>query len=1079
MKSKQIAGTRELRVSGFRIMLGLMLSMMLVLSGAFVPGAGQAFGQQKSRVTGSVISSSDNAPVPGVTVVVKGTTTGTVTNIDGIFNLDVAPGDVLVFSFVGFRSQEIPVGSSTSFNVVLEEDVTDIDEVVVIGYGVQKKKLNTGSTISVKGEEIARQSTVSPLTALQGQTPGVTIMKTTGEPGAGFKVNIRGMGTIGNSQPLYVIDGVPGGNIDYLAPSDIESIDVLKDAASAAIYGSRAANGVILVTTKRGKASGSAGNPIKANITYDGYYGFQNLYKKLPVATAQEYAVLLNESRVNSGQPLLDFAGLVPAWNQIESGAWKGTDWLGELLVDDAPVQNHAFNIFGGGEFSTYSMGLSYSDTEGIFGQDVNSNHERYSLRLNSDFTLIRNKGNDMDILKVGETLRYAYTTRHGIGTSNQYWNDIYSSIVASPFLPLWAEDESDVAYPYHYSIPWNPQEANPIGTMVYTRGLNGSKAYNLDGSIFAELQPLRNLKFRSSFGYRMSADSYRSYNPVYQLSATSFRNDDRVNHSLNAGYSWSFENTLSYDFSLNEVHAFSTLLGTSAEKWGLGESMSGENINSLFSDFEHAYLGNTPVVNADGTTKLSSSPWGEGAINSYFARVSYSYMEKYLATAIVRTEGSSNFASGKRWGTFPSLSLGWVISEESFLKDGGGFLDFLKLRASWGQNGNQAINPFQYLATISFSNVNYFFGPDKGAVSTGGYPNILPNPDVTWETSEQLSIGLDARMFANRMSLTFDWYNKQTKDWLVNPSALASYGTNSPYINGGDVSNKGIELGLGWNDRVGEFTYGINANLHYNKNEVTYIANNEGIFHGPANVLGQGTEELYRAQVGFPIGYFWGYKTLGVFQNAAEVQAYKNSEGTVVMPNAVPGDLIFADTDDDGQISSDDKVMIGDPNPDFNIGFNFNLGYKGWDFNLMTNGALGHQIARSWRRWADSPQNNYTTDVFGRWHGEGSSNKLPRLSYGSHPNWQYNSDIFIEDADYLRISNVTLGYDLKRAIPAIPLAQTRVYVTAQNLYTFTKYSGMDPEIGTSTTSDEWAKGIDVGYYPSPRTVLVGVSLKF
>jgi TonB-linked SusC/RagA family outer membrane protein len=1079
MKNEQIARNTEARFSGFRVMLSLMLSVMLFLSGAFVPGAGQAFGQQRSRVTGTVFSASDNAPIIGATVVLKGTTTGTVTNIDGKFTLDAAAGDVLVFSFVGYKSQEISVGSRTLFDVVLEEDVTDIDEVVVIGYGVQKKKLNTGSTISVKGEEITRQSTVSPLTALQGQTPGVTILKTTGEPGAGFKVNIRGMGTIGNSQPLYVIDGVPGGNIDYLAPSDIETIDVLKDAASAAIYGSRAANGVILVTTKRGKAAGSAGNPIKANITYDGYYGFQNLYKKLPVATAQEYAVLLNEARVNSGQPLLDFAGLVPGWSQIESGQSKGTDWLNELLVPDAPIQNHAVNIFGGGDLSVYSLGLSYSGQEGIFGQEVNSDYSRYSLRLNSDFTLIRNKANNLDLLKVGETLRYSYSTRHGIGTGNQYRNDVYSSIVASPFLPMWAENEEDLAYPYHYSIDWNPQEANPIASMVYNRGLNESRNYNLDGSIFAEIQPLKNLKYRSSFGYRMSANTYRSYNPVFKLSATSFRNDDRVNHSMSAGYSWTWENTLAYDFKLGEAHSFNTLVGMSAEKWGLGESFSGENTSSLFSDFEHAYLGNAPIIKDDGTTKVSSSPWGEGGIISYFGRASYSYYEKYMATAIVRADGSSNFAPGKRWGIFPSLSLGWVISEENFMKDRVGFLDFLKLRASWGQNGNQAINAFQYLATISFANVNYFFGPDKGAVSTGGYPNILPNPDVTWETSDQLNIGFDARMFDSRLSLAFDVYNKQTKDWLVNPSALASYGTNAPYINGGDVSNKGVELGLGWNDKAGDLSYGINANIAYNTNEVTYIANNEGIFHGPGNVLGQGTEELYRAQVGFPIGYFWGYKTLGVFQNAGEVAAYKNSEGTQIMPNAVPGDLIFRDTDDDGQITSDDKVMIGDPNPDFILGFNVNLAYKGWDLTMMTNGALGHQIARSWRRWADSPQNNYTTDVFARWHGEGSSNKYPRLTYGSHPNWQYNSDIFIENADYLRISNLTVGYDLKRAIKAIPLAQTRIYVTAQNLYTFTKYTGMDPEIGTSTTSDEWAKGIDVGYYPSPRTVLVGVSLKF
>ena len=449
------------------------------------------------------------------------------------------------------------------------------------------------------------------------------------------------------------------------------------------------------------------------------------------------------------------------------------------------------------------------------------------------------------------------------------------------------------------------------------------------------------------------------------------------------------------------------------------------------------------------------------------------------MATAILRADASSNFAKGKRWGYFPSFSAGWVVSEEPLLQNLKGKLDFLKLRASWGQNGNQAISPFQYLATISFNNVNYFFGGDKGIVLTGGFPNILPNPDVTWETGDMLNIGFDARFLRSKLSAEFDWYNRTTFNWLVNPSQLASYGTGSPYINGGDVSNKGVELALTWNDNAGMVAYSFNVNASYNKNEVTRIDNNEKIFHGPGNVLGQGTDELYRAQVGFPIGYFWGYKTAGVFQTEAEVAAYTNSTGKIIQPTSIAGDLKFVDTNGDGQIDYNDKVMIGDPNPDVILGLNFSVAFKGLDLSLMSNGAFGQQIARSWRRWADSPLNNYTTDIFNRWHGEGSSNKYPRLTYGSNINWQYNSDIFIENADYLRISNITIGYDLKRLIKAIPLTQARFFVTFQNLYTFTKYSGMDPEIGTSSTNDSWAKGIDIGYYPSPRTFLVGASLKF
>lgn len=1028
----------------------------------------------QQTITG-VVRDQSGQPMSGVTVVVQGTSVGTLTGVDGRYSLQAPAGaTTLQFSFIGYATLNEPIGGRTSVDVALKEMVTGLDEVVVVGYGTLRKKLVTGATVQVKGEDIQKLSTVSPMTALQGQTPGLSIIKNTGQPGDGFKVNIRGMGTIGNSQPLYVIDGVPGGNIDNLSPADIETIDVLKDAASSAIYGSRGANGVILVTTKKGTRPASG---YKANISYDGTFGWQNLYKKLPLMNGLEYANIVNEARVNSGMPLFTYSD-VPDWDRIVSGEWEGTDWLDALTNENAPVMNNALNITGGSEAGTYSLGLSHSKQEGIFGKPVESVYERFSVRLNTEFTLLRDKSNTFTIIKAGETLRYVNSNSHGVGTSNQYRNDVFSCIIASPFLPLYAADETDKAYPYHYAIPFNAQASNPIAQMVYSRGLNKSQNHNLNGSVYLEIQPVRNLIFRSSFGYGMSAGSYRSYSPVYDLSATSFNNDDDVNHSMWEGYNWTWENTLSYNFLLGTDHNFTALVGTSAERSGLGESLNGSNSNSLFSDFEHAYLDNTPVIDVN-LTNIGSSPWGIGGIISYFGRVSYNFREKYMATAVLRADASSNFMRGNRWGYFPSFSAGWVLSEEDFFANMKDKVNFLKIRGGWGQNGNQSIPTFQYLATISFANVNYFFGPDKAVVSTGGYPNILPNPDVTWETSDQLNIGFDARFLKNKLTAEFDWYRRTTYDWLVNPSMLASYGTNAPYINGGDVLNTGVELALGYSDNAGDLRYTVGINGSYNKNEVKRIANNEGIFHGPNNVLGQGTEELYRAQVGYPIGYFWGYKTLGVFQSETEVSQYRNSEGKVIQPTAVAGDLIFDDTDGNGVIDYNDKVMIGDPNPDFIAGFSLTLAYKGFDFSMLSNGAFGQQIARSWRRWADSPLNNYTTDIFDRWHGVGSSNKYPRLTYGAHPNWQYNSDIFIEDADYMKISNVTLGYDLKALLKTIPLASARFFVTIQNLYTFTGYSGMDPEIGAGSGTDSWAKGIDIGFYPSPRTVMLGASLKF
>ncbi|MFN8257252.1 MAG: TonB-dependent receptor [Bacteroidales bacterium] len=1026
-------------------------------------------------VTGVITSADDGQPLPGVNVMEKGTNTGTITDLNGKYTIKVSSEEsVLVFSFVGFKTVEVTVGSQTTIDLALQVEATGIDEVVIVGYGELKKKLVTGATIQVKGDDIAKLNTMSPLTALQGQTPGVNIIKQNGQPGAGYKVFIRGIGTIGNSQPLYIIDGVPMGNLDYLAPSDIESVDVLKDAASAAIYGSRAANGVILVTTKKGKKG-------KVSVNYDGYYGVQNFYKMLGTANAMEYATLINESRVNQKlTPFSDaqFAGWVPDWQAIKDGTWNGTNWLEEMSNPNAPTQSHAIGITSGSENSTVAMGISYSNQEGIFGYPVQSNYTRYSFYVNSEFAVAKSKDKTFDVLKFGENFRYQYSEQKGIGTGNQYWNDIFNSINASPFLPLY-----DSLGEYHYAIPWNTNEANPMGAMDFQRGQNISKNHNVFANVYAEIQPIKGLRFKSSFGVNPSAGTYRAYNPVYSLSQLTFNTYDDINQSGWAGLGWTWENTLTYDFALNDVHRFTVLAGQSSQKWGLGESLSGYNSNMLFNDFEHAYLDNAKVVYNDGRTSVGGNPWGEGGIISYFGRATYNYREKYMATLVMRADASSNFAPDNRWGYFPSVSAGWVMSEEDFMSGLRNTLDFFKLRASWGQNGNQAISPFQYLSTISFSNVNYFFGADKTATDythVGSYPDVLPNPDVSWETSEQLDIGFDARLLKSRLGVTFDYYIKNTMDWLVVAPALATNGTGAPYINGGDIQNKGVEFALGWNDKISDLTYTVSANLSYNHNEVTRIANSEGIIHGPGNVLGQGMAEFYRAEVGFPIGYFWGHKTEGVFQNDAEIAAWR-AAGNGVISGVQPGDLKFVDKNHDGVIDDNDKEMIGDPNPDFIFGLNINLAYKGFDLSVMTNGVAGNQIAHSWRRWADSPQNNYTTDVFDRWHGEGSSNRYPRLIYGAHPNWQYNSDIFVDNGSYWRISNLTIGYDFENLLKSkSPLAQTRIYLTFQNLYTFTKYIGMDPEIGDAAgTGDSWASGIDIGYYPAPRTVMFGLNLKF
>ncbi|MDR1779991.1 MAG: TonB-dependent receptor [Tannerella sp.] len=1031
---------------------------------------------QNINVSGTVTDASGETLI-GVNVQVKGTTLGTITNIDGQYSVAVPNAQsVLVFSYVGYVTQEITVGSQRVINVRLGEDLQSLEEVVVVGYGVQKKKLVTGATVQVSGDDIQKLSTTTALGALQSQTPGVNIVQKSGKPGEGYNVTVRGIGTTGSSTPLYVVDGVAGVDINNINPSDIESVDVLKDAASAAIYGARAANGVILVTTKQGKAG-------KLQLSYDGYYGVQNLYKLPAMLDAKQYMAIQDETRFNEGNGVYNWSNEIPQYllDRINSGTWNGTDWIDEYTNKDAIVQNHAINLIGGNDISKFSMGFSFSDEQGILGKGFDPSVKRYTARINSDHVLLRVK--DFDAIKIGENLLFNYTSSNAsLATGNIYWNSFHGVIVASPLLPMYDEEGNWYDQGDKSREGWNLQGSigNPIASVALgSQANNSGRNYNLNANAYIEIQPIKNLKYRSAFGFKQSAWEGHSYSAPRNLSTTDNSTVDTNSQYAGAGYSITWDNTLSYNFLLDDKHAFDVVLGQSLEKWGMGSSMSTDARNSLFpGQFKYAYISNAKP-SALSEISVSGSPQSEGALASFFGRVNYNYKEKYMASAILRADGSSNFARGHRWGYFPSVSAGWVITNEAFMESlAENGLDFFKIRASWGQNGNASIAAFQYLATISMDNSNaYYFGDSKESPTTGAYADILPNLDVTWETSEQLDLGFDARILNSRLGINFDWYQKTTRDWLVQAPMLASYGTGAPYINGGDVRNTGVELGLNWNDRAGDFNYSINFNIAHNVNEVIRIANTEGIIHGGANVLSQGTTEMFRAEEGFPIGYFWGYKTDGVFQNQAQIDEYR-AAGKGVIDGAQPGDLIFTDINNDGGISDLDKVMLGNPHPDFTSGLTLSLGYKGIDFSVTSYGAFGQQIAKSYRSFADSPLQNYTTEIFGRWHGEGSSNKLPRLTSGSHSNWQYISDIYFEDGDYVKISNVTVGYDLKKLFKSVPFGQIRVYVAAQNLYTFTGYSGMDPEVGYGYDT-AWASGIDLGFYPSTRKYLLGLNIKF
>ena len=1016
-------------------------------------------------------------PVIGASVIESGTQNGTMTDMEGGFTLSVKPGATIEISSIGYQSQVIAIGNRTSFEVMLEEDNELLEEVVVVGYGVQKKKLVTGSTVQVKGDDLAKLNTTSALGAMQSSTPGVSIMSSNGQPGSGYNVNIRGMGTTGSYAPLYVIDGVTGGDINSLNPSDIESIDVLKDAASCAIYGARGANGVILITTKQGKSG-------KFTVTYDGFYGVQNVQKMPEFLTAQQYMDIQDQVNFNMGKDPVDWANVLnpSLYNSIKDGSFTGSQWLEGIRNVNAPNQNHAINLIGGTDISKFSMGVSYTDQEGIFGKPVASNYKRVTVRLNSDHVIWR-KG-DLDIISFGENVTFSTNQRGGIGTGNHYWNDVYSMMSANPLVPIYLEDGSYTEYDWlSKSGIWNldPYTGNPIASMVYSsRGNNDSHGYGLTLSGNLRVQPIKGLTWKSQVNYRMSASTYRQYSLAYRITNYAFSDTDIVSQSASAGWSWSWENTVNYVFNLQGKHHIDALVGNTLEHSGFGESVGAANSNVLWpNSWKYAYVSNT-----SGTPSLndiSGSTWGDSGLVSFFGRINYDYAEKYMLSLILRYDGSSNFMRGHRWGTFPSISAGWVVSNEDFWNSN--LVNFLKLRGSWGQNGNCAIDNFQYLSTISVGaadgGYSFYTGPTATNSGTGAYADKLANPDISWETSQQLDLGFDARMFGNKLNVAFDWYQKDTKDWLVNAPIMGHFGANAPYINGGDVRNTGVELALNWSDaRSQDFSYSIGVNGAYNKNLVTRIANDEGIIHGPGNVV-QGIAELYRAQVGYPIGYFWTYKTDGVFQNQEEINAWKAAGKGTIVEDIVPGDLKFVDLNGDGAITDEDKTMTGDPNPDFNVGVNFSVYFKGFDFAASGYGMFGQQIFRAYRRYSDSQWNNYTTEVYDYWHGEGTSNHYPRLVAGTNYNFMNNTDIFIEDADFFRIQTVTLGYDFKRIWKEAPFGQCRLYVQAQNPFCFTKFKGMDPEVGSSSGFDGWAKGIDLGYYPQAKGLLVGLNLKF
>ena len=1067
-------------------------------SNAYAAESPQEVQQATKKITGTVVDA--QGPVIGASVVEKGKSgNGVITDFDGKFTLNVNPGATIVISYVGYETQEIKVGNQSSFDITLKEDDAVLEEVVVVGYGTMKKKLVTGATVQVKGEDIAKLNTTNALEAMQSSTPGVQITQSSTQPGKGYKVYIRGIGTTGSASPLYVIDGVAGGNLDGINPNDIESIDVLKDAASAAIYGARAANGVILVTTKQGKAG-------KVELTYNGAMGWSNVYKRPQLLNAQQYMNIIDEYTFNTSGSKLNWADYVPSdiLNKVANG-WEGTDWWDVFTNKNAQQQNHSVTLTGGTDRSKFAMSYTYTGNEGIMGADKASYYNRHTIRINSDHVLLKAK--DFDAITIGENISIGYNKSHDLAEDGMYWSYIHSLLQTVPLLPQYAEN-GDI---YNFQDPegnmtygkgWNPIMFNNPWENLSKGGFNSmaeSRNFNASATAFLTIQPIKGLRFRSQFNYNWGAGAYRSYGePRAPSDGAAIVNSYSASQSTWLNTSFSIENTLTYDLPLIAGHKISAMVGqsfqSSAWSTNLGASnkvVYGEQLATL-KGWDSAWMSNFKLASITDAS-ITGNPNDEEYLASWFGRLTWDWNETYMATVTMRYDGSSIFPDGHRWGFFPSVSAGWVISNEKFMESTKSWMDFFKLRASWGQNGNCAISKYQYLATIaqsgSANDSGYKFGSDMtssvaGIPNTGAYANIVPNPDLTWETSEQLDLGFDARFLNSRLGVNFDWYKKTTKDWLITGPQIAIQGTNPAAINGGDVENTGFELALTWNDRIGkDFSYNIGVNLATNKNKVTRIANENHYLNGPSGVLSQGTEYIYRAEEGKPIGYFYGMSYSGIWQNQEQIDAAR-AAGKAVLDNAQPGDMIWDDWNGDGVITyaeSDicDRHEIGNPNPDVMLGINLGLTYKGFDFAVNGAGAFGQQIMRSYRSFGDAAYQNYDTTILNRWHGEGTSNKEPRMSATGHQNTIWVSSRYMEDADYFKIKTVTLGYDFKNIWKSCPFQQLRLYVQAQNLYTFTGYTGLDPEVGNSAGGSGWASGVDLGLYPPSRTYLVGASIKF
>ena len=1013
---------------------------------------------QQQQVSGKV-TATDGVPIAGASITVKGTARGTLTDVNGQFSISVSKGEVLVFRHIGYGELEY-AADKVPATVSLAPKAADLDDIVVIGYGTQKKSVTTGAISRVKSSDLENMPINRVEDALQGRASGVTIAANSGQPGSAATVRVRGITTLNNNNPLWVIDGVvvDNGGIGYLNQSDIESIEVLKDAASQAIYGARAAAGVILITTKKGKAG-------KLSINYNGFYGVSAPAKKLDLLDATQYATLRNEAAVNAGKP-------APYANPSSFG--KGTDWQELIFNNSAKRHNHELSLSGGSEKSTFYLSLGYLDQEGIVATDISA-YKRLNVRINSTHKLSK-------WITFGENIGYAHDKSVGLGNTNsEFGGPLSSAINLDPITPAVATDPAIIGVapytnkgvrkdangnPYGISTTVGQEMTNPLA-YIQTRLGNYSWSDNIVGNMYLEASPIKGLKLRSTFGLKLAFWGDEAFTPIFWLNPTNSTTQTNFRRTNNRRFDYNLENTISYTRSFGD-HNASLLVGQGAYLDNRTRMTSVTFFNVPADNFKEASLNfKVPADqrNSDGSEGIDHT------VVSLFGRLTYDYQEKYLFQALIRRDGSSRFGPNNKYGVFPSFMVGWVASKEDFFPVNSR-INFLKVRGGYGVVGNDNIGDFAYVSTVG-SGRNYTIGT-TGSYAIGYSPNAPSNPNLKWEETSNANVGFDA-VVLDKFTVTFDWFSKKTKDILQNPRIPGYVGAiGNPASNIGSVKNSGVELELGYNNRFGALNFSINGNVSYMQNEVTFLGNNIKFLSGGSTFQSMNFGSITRTQVGEAIGSFYGLKTLGIFQTQAEVDSYVDKTGKKIQPNARPGDFRWQDTDGSGVIDEADRIFLGNPTPTWTYGFTVNLAYKGFDAVIFGQGAAGNKIFQGLRR-LDIGNANWQTKTLGRWTAEGSTNSYPRLNVDD-PNKNFNnpSDFYLEDGGYFRLKTLQIGYSLPdNIIKKAGLQKVRLYVMSQNLFTITKYTGYDPEIGGGVFS------IDRGIYPQARSLMVGINLGF